>query len=372
MFGLLPPSSSVTRFSGSPASRMISAPVLVEPVNATLSTPGWRTRYAPVDGPSPGTMLTTPSGNPTSVSRSASSLRFATIASESACSRRDRSVGGVFAHGPASAVPAASTARSTSASPAIATRASGSPVAGSVSSRISPEAGSTRAPPMNSPYSRCVATAIPRDDSELAREPDAGGDRRELPSGGEQDDGGHVAAQPALGARGQRTAAAREAVRSADVGDVRKHATRGHAGHADKDAIRLGRSSRQSRDRPANRAADAAGSTRADQAAALRQLVADPRVPHRSRARIPRRHCEAGASGRAQGPPIRRLDDHEPTARNELHGVRDGAGDDAARGDRSRHAIAAACVATQRPDSVPAVDEGRVARRHRDLAERDA
>ena len=44
----------MTRFSGSPASRMISAPVFVEPVNATLSTPGWRTRYAPTVGPSRG------------------------------------------------------------------------------------------------------------------------------------------------------------------------------------------------------------------------------------------------------------------------------------------------------------------------------
>ncbi len=53
----MPPSSSVTRLIGSDASRMISPPVFVEPVNATLSTPGWRTRYEPVVGPSPGTML---------------------------------------------------------------------------------------------------------------------------------------------------------------------------------------------------------------------------------------------------------------------------------------------------------------------------
>src|SRR3954454_18973124 len=64
MFGLLPPSSSVTRLIGSEQSRMISPPVFVEPVNATLSTPGWRTRYAPVVGPSPGTMLIAPAGNP--------------------------------------------------------------------------------------------------------------------------------------------------------------------------------------------------------------------------------------------------------------------------------------------------------------------
>ena len=45
---------------------MISPPVLVEPVNATLSTPECCTRYEPVVGPSPGTTLTTPGGKPTS------------------------------------------------------------------------------------------------------------------------------------------------------------------------------------------------------------------------------------------------------------------------------------------------------------------
>ena len=71
------------------------------------------------------------------VSSSVSSLRLATIASASACRRRERSFGGVFPQGPSSAARAASTARSTSASPAIAARRSGAPVAGSVSSRIS-------------------------------------------------------------------------------------------------------------------------------------------------------------------------------------------------------------------------------------------
>src|SRR5204863_9607910 len=71
-FGLLPPSSSVIRLIGPDASRMISPPVSVEPVNAILSTPGWRTRYAPVDVPGPGTMLTDPGGNPTSVASSPS------------------------------------------------------------------------------------------------------------------------------------------------------------------------------------------------------------------------------------------------------------------------------------------------------------
>ena len=51
---------------------MISPPVAVEPVNATLSTPGCLTRYAPVVGPSPGTMLIAPAGKPTSLASSAS------------------------------------------------------------------------------------------------------------------------------------------------------------------------------------------------------------------------------------------------------------------------------------------------------------
>jgi hypothetical protein len=60
------------RFNGDAARRMISAPVRVDPVNATLSTPGCATRYAPVVGPSPGTTLTTPGGIPTSPASSAS------------------------------------------------------------------------------------------------------------------------------------------------------------------------------------------------------------------------------------------------------------------------------------------------------------
>ena len=95
-------------------------------------------------------------------SSSASSLRFATIASASACSRRERSFGGVLPQGPSSAARAASTARSTSASPAIAARPSASPVAGSTTSRDSPEAASTGSPSMKSPCSLPVATATSR------------------------------------------------------------------------------------------------------------------------------------------------------------------------------------------------------------------
>ena len=50
---------------------MISPPVFVEPVNATLSTPGWETRYEPTVGPSAGTMLIAPAGKPTSAASSA-------------------------------------------------------------------------------------------------------------------------------------------------------------------------------------------------------------------------------------------------------------------------------------------------------------
>jgi hypothetical protein len=41
-------------------------PVSVEPVKATLSTPGWRTRARPVVGPSPVITLKTPGGKPAS------------------------------------------------------------------------------------------------------------------------------------------------------------------------------------------------------------------------------------------------------------------------------------------------------------------
>src|SRR4051794_12559327 len=91
-------------------------------------------------------------------SSSASSLRFAAIASASACNRRERSVPGVFPQAPSRAARAASTARSTSASPPIAARASTSPVAGSTTSRTSPDAGSARSPAMNSPCSGATAT----------------------------------------------------------------------------------------------------------------------------------------------------------------------------------------------------------------------
>jgi hypothetical protein len=66
----LPPSSSETRFIVAAQAAMIRLPASVEPVKATLSTPGWATRWAPASR-SPGTTLTTPAGTPAAASASA-------------------------------------------------------------------------------------------------------------------------------------------------------------------------------------------------------------------------------------------------------------------------------------------------------------
>jgi len=71
MFGDLPPSSSVTRLSCSPARAAIWRPTGVDPVKAILSTPGCSTSSAPVS-PSPVTTFSTPSGRPASSASSAS------------------------------------------------------------------------------------------------------------------------------------------------------------------------------------------------------------------------------------------------------------------------------------------------------------
>ena len=55
----LPPSSSVRRVPVPATARRMALPTSVEPVKATLSTPGWAARAAPV-GPAPVTTLTTP------------------------------------------------------------------------------------------------------------------------------------------------------------------------------------------------------------------------------------------------------------------------------------------------------------------------
>ena len=66
MFGLLPPSSSVTGFSAWPHLAPIARPTIVEPVKAILSIPGSSTSAAPVS-PSPVRTLSVPFGSPTSV-----------------------------------------------------------------------------------------------------------------------------------------------------------------------------------------------------------------------------------------------------------------------------------------------------------------
>ena len=64
MFGPLPPSSSVSRFTLPAAIRMISRPTAVEPVKAIFRTSGWLASRAPTTGPSPGTTFRTPGGSP--------------------------------------------------------------------------------------------------------------------------------------------------------------------------------------------------------------------------------------------------------------------------------------------------------------------
>src|ERR671929_1476111 len=51
---------------------MIALPVVVSPVNETMSTPGWATSGAPAVSPKPWTTLNTPGGRPTSSRISAS------------------------------------------------------------------------------------------------------------------------------------------------------------------------------------------------------------------------------------------------------------------------------------------------------------
>ena len=72
MFGDLPPSSSVIRFSVSAEPRMIPLPVDVSPVNAILSMPGCSTIIWPTFDPGPVMTLSTPGGRPTSCAISAS------------------------------------------------------------------------------------------------------------------------------------------------------------------------------------------------------------------------------------------------------------------------------------------------------------
>src|SRR5262249_43062413 len=70
MFGLFPPSSSVTFFKlVEAAAFMTLLPTIVLPVKATFSILGCSAIAAPAVGPYPVTMLTTPGGTPASLRR---------------------------------------------------------------------------------------------------------------------------------------------------------------------------------------------------------------------------------------------------------------------------------------------------------------
>ncbi|MNN22217.1 hypothetical protein D3C81_1355680 [compost metagenome] len=68
--GDLPPSSSVTRFSVSAATRRMVLPTAVEPVNDTLFTSGCVVISVPTTSPRPVTILNTPGGTSAACSAS--------------------------------------------------------------------------------------------------------------------------------------------------------------------------------------------------------------------------------------------------------------------------------------------------------------
>jgi hypothetical protein len=81
MLGLLPPSSSVTRFTPAAHAAMIRLPTAVEPVKTTLATPGCATSAPPVTGPAPGSTWNRPSGSPAASASSASRSAVSGVAS---------------------------------------------------------------------------------------------------------------------------------------------------------------------------------------------------------------------------------------------------------------------------------------------------
>jgi len=98
ILGLLPPSSSVTRFTVPAASRMIHWPTSVEPVKAILSTSGWRTSAAPAVAPGPGTTLSAPGGKPaaSAISPSSRAVRGVSCAGLSTTVQPAASAGATF------------------------------------------------------------------------------------------------------------------------------------------------------------------------------------------------------------------------------------------------------------------------------------
>src|SRR5690242_4233673 len=100
------------------------------------------------------------SGLPTLTDSScASSSACSSITSASLCRSSERSFG-VFASHSGAAACAASTARSTSSAPQRGTSAIGSPVAGAITSIVSPEAASASSPPSRILY--CVVVVLIR------------------------------------------------------------------------------------------------------------------------------------------------------------------------------------------------------------------
>ena len=81
MLALLPPSSSVTRFTCRAQSAMIDRPTSVDPVNTILRTAGWSTSRWPTTLPLPGSTWNTPSGSPASSASSAIRIAVSGVAS---------------------------------------------------------------------------------------------------------------------------------------------------------------------------------------------------------------------------------------------------------------------------------------------------
>ena len=81
MFALLPPSSSVTRFTWSAQPAMMRLPTSVEPVKHTLRTSGWLTKRWPTMEPLPGSTVKTPAGSPASSASSPSRIAVSGVSS---------------------------------------------------------------------------------------------------------------------------------------------------------------------------------------------------------------------------------------------------------------------------------------------------
>src|SRR5262249_39195075 len=117
-------------------------------------------------------------GFPTfSDSSCASSSACSSITSASLCRSSDRSFG-VFSSHSGSTAFAASTARSTSSAPQLGTSAITSPVAGAITSMVSPDAAPAQSPPMKALYAVFVALmplslfrSAPADDPGVAHQP---------------------------------------------------------------------------------------------------------------------------------------------------------------------------------------------------------